>query len=216
MRYVEEDTLAEAYAELLKNGCLKDQQAKVLPVYSRVLSNLTSDEVKILDFLYSGENCYVISGEEWEDLLSKEDKADYEYYSNSTGRKVIVARHHIVGLPFIEVRIQNPGLLSQNSTKYFSGIEDKIVLSNPENAGIYIENLKTVGIFTVHEGVCFTPTSIYGDLEKSAMDYKEALELQGCIMEMVRGQIRLSPLAESFLAMCTSNKHREEFNAHLT
>ncbi|MDD9816819.1 MAG: Abi-alpha family protein, partial [Gammaproteobacteria bacterium] len=34
MRYNDEDALAEAYAELLKNSCLKDRQAKVLPAYS--------------------------------------------------------------------------------------------------------------------------------------------------------------------------------------
>lgn len=213
MRYTEEEALTEAYAELLKNSCLKDRQAKVLPAYSQILSSLSPDEVKILDFLYSGKNCYEISGEELEEVMSEEERSELKHYLNSTGHKIVRAPHQIVGLPFIEVRIQNPGLLSQNAAKYFSDIDEKISLSNPENAGAYIENLKAAGLFTVRENVCFTPASIYSDLEKSAMDYKEALEMQGCVTEMVKGQIRLTSLAQSFLAMCTSNRHNEESNA---
>ena len=50
--YTEVDELVNLYTELLKKNCLKDSKGKVLPSYVNMISNITPDEIKIIDFLF--------------------------------------------------------------------------------------------------------------------------------------------------------------------
>jgi len=214
MRYVEEDVLANAYAELLKNSCLKDQQVKVLPAYSEILARLSPDEVKILDFVYREKNSYEIPALELLKLASDKEK------KNLAGTTVPAEMHvsyPLRGIPFLEVRsaVRKEGDSWTVMVKYFTDVSEKIALSSPEDIEVYIENLQSLGIFQVRTNFWFTPTAIYNDLEIDATrQYKEMIERAGCVMELLKGEIRLTSLAESFLAMCASNRHNGESNAH--
>lgn len=199
MIYTEEESLAEAYAELLKNSCLKDQQPKVLPSYATILSNLTPDEVKILDFVNSTRNAYMVPLRDITEFQTEEGTTSVLFY----------------GVPCFEIRSQ----LTQNATEWwtmaehFNDLDKRVTLSNPENTDVYIENLQRLGIFSIRTDIVFKPVVVYKDLEDEAnRRYKEIIEQQGRAMRLIRGQIRLTPLAKSFLAMCTSSKQSQKPN----
>ena len=58
LSYTEDDDLVELYTELLKKGCLKDSKNKILPSYVNIISSLTPDEVRLIDFLFKRQ--YVV------------------------------------------------------------------------------------------------------------------------------------------------------------
>lgn len=213
MRYIEEDALVEAYAELLKSSCLKDRQSKVLPAYVDILSRLTSDEIKILDFLYREKNTYEIPARDWMKVAGGEDK-------RRLVDKGVLAEDQILftipGIPFLEVRShaqkEDEGWIDKD--KYFTDISKKVDLSSPKNLEVYIGNLQASGVFEVRANSCFAPASVYDEMENEATrQYKGAIEEEGRRMKLVRGEIRLTSLAISFLAMCTSSGHNEDSNA---
>ena len=213
MRYVEEDALAEAYAELLKNSCLKDRQEKVLPAYSEILARLSPDEVKILDFVYREKNSYEIPALELLKLASDKEKKKLAGTTVPTGIQVSCP---LQGIPFLEVRsaVRKGGGSWTVMVKYFTDVSEKVALSSPEDLEVYIENLQSLGIFQVLTNFWFTPLAIYNDLEsEAAHQYKEVIEREGRAMELIKGEVRLTSLALSFLAMCTSNRHNRESNA---
>jgi len=213
MRYVDEDALAEAYAELLKNSCLKDRQAKVLPAYSEILARLSPDEVKILDFLYREENIYEIPVRELLKTVSDEDRLKL---AGTTVPVEMQMAYPIQGIPFLEVRSDTRKKDGgwNVTVKYFTDVSRKVSLSSAESLDAYIENLQSLGIFQVRTNFWFIPVAIYSDLESEATrQYKDVIERDGRTINLLKGEIRLTSLAESLLAMCTSNSHNGKSNA---
>lgn len=207
MRYVEEDALAEAYAELLKNSCLKDRQAKVLPAYSEILARLSSDEVKILDCIKRQKICY--TSQELLENMSKEDQLEW----SQTERPVF---YWYDGFPFLEIRDQQSHQIKEWTTiaPYFTDIHERVDISSHENIDAYIDNLKSLGIFTVPHDSILKPDAIYRNLEiRAARQYKGRIERENRVMVLVKKSIKLTPLAQSFLAMCTSSQYNRESNA---
>jgi len=207
MRYVEEDALAEAYAELLKNSCLKDRQARVLPTYSEILASLSSDEVKILACIqrrgiyYTSQELMEHMSKEGQLKWSQTKRPDFYYYD---------------GFPFLEIRDQESPQIKEWTTivPYFTDIHERARISNHENVDVYIDNLKSLGIFTVPHDSILKPDAIYKNLEiRAARQYKERIERENRVMVSVKKSIKLTSLAESFLAMCTSSNHNGESNA---
>lgn len=216
MRYTEEEALAEAYAELLKNSCLKDRQAKVLPAYSEILSRLTSDEVRILDLIYRRKNHYKVLVKDV--MKSKHDEFTQKYGHLEVSHETLESSmlYPVNGIPYLEVR-SNAGKSYEGFitvVKYFTDINKKVTLSAPENFEVYIENLQSLGIFDVGFNILFPPISIYNCLvQEATRNYRSSIEQQGRTMELLRGRIEPTSLANSFLAMCTSSKHNEKSNA---
>jgi len=212
MRYVEEDALAEAYAELLKNSCLKDRQAKVLPAYSQILASITPDEVKILDFVYREKNTYKTPVREVIKFASEEEIKRILVNRNVSDDTLI--HYPIAGIPFLEVRSnlkERDG--GEVIVKYFTDIDRKVDLSSSESIEVYIDNLRSLGILDAQH-FSFMPVAIYSDMEKEVTrQYKETIERENREMALVKGRICLTTLAESFLAMCTSNSHNDVPNA---
>jgi len=216
MRYVEEEALADAYAELLKNSCLKDRQAKVLPAYSEMLSRLTPDEVKILDLVYRKKNRYKVLVKDV--LESKREKFTQKYGHLEISHEALdnSMLYPIDGIPYIEVRsnAKNPIEGFEVVVKYFTDINEKVVLSNPENFETYIENLRSLRIFDVEINVLFPPASIYDCLVREATrNYRSTIEQHNRTMELLMGRMELTSLAQSFLAVCTSSEHDGEPNS---
>lgn len=212
MRYTEEEALADAYAELLKNSCLKDRQAKVLPAYSQILSSITPDEVKILDFVYREKNTYKTPVREVMKFASEEEIKRILVNRNVSDDTLI--HYPIAGIPFLEVRSNLKGReCGETLAKYFTDIDRKVDLSSSESVEVYIDNLRSLGILDA-EVFSFIPVAIYSELEsEAARQYETMIERENRVMRLVNGSIELTPLAKSFLAMCTSNRHNEETNA---
>jgi len=216
MRYTEEEALADAYAELLKNSCLKDRQAKVLPAYSEMLSRLTPDEVKILDLVYRKKNRYEVLVKDV--LESKREEFTQKYGHLEISHEALnhSMLYPVDGIPYIEVRsnANNPLEGFKVVVKYFTDINEKVALSNPENFETYIENLRSLRMFDVEINVLFPPASIYDHLVREATrNYRSTIEQHNRTMELLMGRMELTSLAQSFLAVCTSSRHDVESNA---
>ncbi|MCY4258767.1 MAG: Abi-alpha family protein [Rhodobacteraceae bacterium] len=211
MRITEEETLADAYAELLKNSCLKDQQAKVLPAYSQILSSITPDEVKILDFVYREKNTYKTPVREVIKFANEKTK---RILVNMNVSDDTLIPYPIAGIPFLEVRSnlkEREG--GKTLAKYFTDIDSKVDLSSSESVEVYIDNLQSLGILDAQDS-SFLPIAIYSDLEsEAARQYKAIIERENHEMALLKGSIYLTPLAQSFLAMCTSKRDNRESNA---
>jgi len=213
MIYTEEESLAEAYAELLKNSCLKDQQPKVLPSYATILSNLAPDEVKILDSVNSTKNTYMFPLQTVPEYQTDEGRLQLEQFRQSTQNPTMFLLSR--GIPCLEIRSQ----LTQNATEWrtlsehFNDIDKRVTLSNPENTDVYIENLQRLRMFSIRTGIFYEHLAVYEDLENEAnRRYKEIIEQQGGVMILIKGIICLTPLANSFLAMCTSSEQNQKPN----
>ena len=211
MRYNDEDALAEAYAELLKNSCLKDRQAKVLPAYSEILARLSPDEVKILDFAYREKNTYKTPVREVMKFANEKTK---RILANMNLPDDTLIPYPIAGIPFLEVRSnlkEREG--GEVIVKYFTDLDRKVDLSSSESVEVYIDNLQSLRILEAQH-FSFMPVAIYSDMEKEATrQYKETIERENREMALVKGSICLTPLAQSFLAMCTSKRDNRESNA---
>lgn len=215
MYYTEEDALAEAYAELLKNSCLKDRQPKVLPAYVDILSRLTPDEVGILDLIYRNKNTYKVLVKDVIRFVPEEFRQKYDCSKISHETLESLIPYPVDGIPYLEVRscADEPDGGYRVVVKYFTDIDKKVVLSDPENCETYIENLQALGIFNLGLATLFPPISVYDCLEQEATrNYRSSIEQHSRTMKLLRGRIELTPLAESFLAMCTSGKDNKESN----
>lgn len=221
MIYTDEESLAEAYAELLKNSCLKDQQPKVLPSYATILSNLTPDEVKILDFVNSTGNVYMVPVQDIQGYRNEEERLQLEQIRLSTPSPMPV---RFDGIPCLEIQQlavgdTTPGWIM---AEHFNDIDKRVNLSNPENIDVYIENLLRLRIFSIrpHNDSYSRPVAVYKGsiavyeaLENEAnRRYKEIINSQREGMILIKRLICLTPLAQSFLAMCTSSEQNQKPN----
>lgn len=213
MIYTEEESLAEAYAELLKNSCLKDQQPKVLPSYATILSNLTPDEVKILDFVNSTRNVYRVPLQDIREYQTEKARLQLAQLQLSAQGQMLQFPVRYDGIPCLEIRSQT----TQDAkgwwtmAEHFNDIDKRVTLSNPENTEVYIENLQRLRMFSIQTDVAYKPLAVYKDLENEAnRRYKEIIEQQGRVMGLIKGIICLTPLAKSFLAMCTSSEQNQK------
>ena len=201
LAYTEAEELVEFYTELLKKGCLKDSQDKVLPSYVNIISSLTPDEARIIDYMF--KEGYVVKFRH--DQVKDEDRADMQ---EKDGMLFIQLEE---SLPFIEVKNQKGvGGSGWRVAKYFTDIAHRVSLRHPENLELYFENLQAMGIFEIRDDAVLQPSILYSHLSRSAelAAHKEAIEKDGRMMGLQWGSICFTSLGLSFLASCTRT-HRK-------
>lgn len=203
LSYTEEDELVELYCELLKNACLKNQKSKVLPSYTNIISSLTPDEVNILNFLFKGN--YII------DLPMHVIK---QHQSGIATRHIIPGAHNNKGeqsirfssLPFLGVEDHESSTSSWRTiVKYFTDINERITLQNPDNIELYLDNINALGVLDIRKSTHIVPTEVYKHLKEkeTIIKHKENIEKHGREMVLKKGSVVFTNLGSSFLAACT-------------
>ena len=211
LSYTEDEELVELYAELLKNSCLKNFKDKVLPSCVNIISNLTSDEVKLIDYLFRKKYIIYLSPDVIPGI-DPEILADLEYNRIDQSKLPFSSDR----LPFLEIRDQYK---SKNEWKdrirYFTDIVNRVEFQEPENIELYFENLKAMGIFEIRDDICITPLEVYDHLEKSEaiLHHRATIEKQGLKMVVKKGQISFTNLGVSFLKSCTKESESVERNS---
>lgn len=204
MRYIEEEELADAYAELLKNSCLRDRQSKVLPSYATLLSNLTSDEVRILNFVHKWQNYSNIQAGKLMQVGSESTKQEIMERGIQSHQ---IVKYSVWGIHALEISTKNEHEGFSTREKYFNDLEKKMTLERTENIEIYIENMKSLGIMEslmgAHGlGAAFVPKEIYDELEAEA----KAKYGEGDNIDIQKRAIALTSLGLAFLDMCSPKK----------
>ncbi len=208
LTYTEDDDLVELYTELLKNGCLKNSKDSVLPSYINIISGLTPDEVRLIDYL-SKEKYEVYLHPDLKPELPPEILAAHEYEKNIRGEFPFSYNK----LPFFEIRDQ---YATKNEwvarIRYFTDITDRVNFQKPDNIELYLDNLKAAGVFEIREDIHMTPVEIYEHLENSAaiLAHKADIEKKGNKMVLLRGTIEFTSLGISFLKSCTSANQQKD------
>ena len=208
LSYTEEEELVGLYTELLKNNCLKDKKGDVLPAYVDMISRLSSDEIKIINYIFKGK--YVVSipmaslATSHPELMKKIDQNAID-----NTNEVSCSFHEI---PFLEVRSHLKTKNEWNTLiKYFTDISDRVDIQKPENISLYFENLKAAGIFQIDNDIFSVPETVYNHLEKSEtiIQQKVSIESQGRKIILKKGRISFTDLGLSFLKCCSPQKHSE-------
>lgn len=204
MRYIEEEELADAYAELLKNSCLRDRQSKVLPSYATLLSNLTPDEVRILNFVHKGQNYSRTPA--WKLMQVGSESTKQEIVEREIQSHQIV-RFTVWGIHALEISEKSEHGGFSTKEKYFNDLKKKTTLERPDNIDIYIENMKSLGIMEdlrgAHGlGASFIPEEIYEELKAEA----KAKYGEGDDIDIQKRAIVLTSLERAFLDMCSPKK----------
>ncbi len=200
LSYTEEEELVELYSELLKKSCLKDRRDKVLPSYVNLISNLTSDEVMLIDYLFNVRYIIYLLPDLRSELLPEILEA-HEYEKNSKGELPFASSR----LPFLEIRDQHQSKDEWISRiRYFTDIVSRVNFQKPENIELYFDNLKALGILEIRDDRYITPIEVYDHLEnnKEILVHKAAIEEQGRNMVLIKGIIQFTNLGLSFLEAC--------------
>jgi len=196
MMYTEEEEIVEAFSELLKNSCSRENQSKVLPAYSTIIENLTSDEVKILDFVYGSKNYYEVATKDLDLTQYQEDFLRL----NNQGNIPELASYPIDWIPLIEVRLLKEVDIFNIIEKHFSDVKDKLAIQNPDNFGIYIENLQSLGVMEI-------PGDNKGGI-KAIYSYVENLMKTKYAGKNIQGMHRvaiITSLGRALLEVCTKS-----------
>lgn len=194
MMLVEDETLSDCYAELLKKSFLKSEQNHILPNYSRILSSLSPEEVHLLDFLYNNKFITDVPFSNLSEPIP-DNLAISEKVKNSN------IPMSIQGIPFLEVRRTIKGssdysILNSRFIDY-----KKIDFLEKNLINIYIDNLKSLGLFDEKVNRWFRSKELYASLEDLAkLQYKDS------DITFTKGQIKLTQLAKSFMLACTQKK----------
>lgn len=200
MTYNTEEELREALAEMLKNSCLKGQKDKVSPAYVHILSQLSPDEVRILEFLHKQKNTYQVN---------IEDFADVKAYMERTGERLVDQKGNtpnismaIRGIPFVEIKstLANEWRVVE---KYFNDIENRVALEHPENTTIYLENMRAIGIMELEVNKWFAPVTIYQEIEEKARrTHQKRIKEEYRNIKITKGRADITERGKSFLNAC--------------
>ena len=208
LTYTEEDELVDLYTELLKKNCLKDSKDKVLPSYVNMIANLTSDEARIIDFLFKKKYTALVPYYSAADHYHPDDLALFERVQNKSLGIPLPVNVPLNDLPFLEVRNQHKSRDQWKSEiNYFTDISNRIHLLQPKNIELYFDNLKAIGVLEkIRDDALISPAEVYNHLEEKdeILNLKAAIEKENRKMVLIKRGIGFTHLGTSFLEACTA------------
>lgn len=196
MRFIDEEKVADYYAEILATASKKEHASKVMITFIEILNRLTSDEIKILEYINSPENKAPALD------LTEEEKTRYNLPNN--------IKEFVLGksLPVIDINVSIEGQTGYKVLmKNFNCLRDRITLSAPGNLGSYIDNMISLGLLERSFSHTFAIGKIYDHLEKHKTietiigDLNPKLKL-----DFTRGRIDTTSLGEKLLILCSPKR----------
>ena len=203
LTYTKDDELVNLYIELLKKNCLKDSKDKVLPSFVNMISNLTPDEIKIIDFLFKGKYTVSVPYKLAVDYALPDVRTSFERAQRKPNELPLPLK----SIPFLEVRSKHKSKSGWRTIiKYFTDISSRVNLLQPKNIELYFDNLKAIGILEIRDDIRVSPTEVYNHLKEKdeILKLKTTIEKKDRKMVLKKGQIRFTHLGTSFLEACTA------------
>lgn len=189
LRYIDDEKVSDYYAEILACASQKSHAQKAMLTYIEILNRITSDEIFILEYINSNENVISIS-----EIQLEEAKK----YGLPVGTTKVLLKG---SLPVLDVNIQSineAGYLT--ISKNFNLLDESLVLQNPENVDLYIDNLISLGLLEKKYKTTFAINKIYEHLENHPkIQVMKGQIVQGQRLDLDRGRIDTTSLGLKLL-----------------
>lgn len=191
LRYTDDEKVSDYYAQILATASIKDQSKKVMVTFIEILNRLSADELRILEYINSEENLAQI------EALNTEEAKKYQVNENTN--KVSVTG----GMPVLDINIHKKGEPEYSPVrKNFSLITESIKLVTPENIGVYIDNLISLGLIEKEGNKRYAIVKIYSFMKSHAHIKKlESTIGEGNELKFVEGRIDTTDLGLKLLSM---------------
>lgn len=197
MRFTEEEKVADYYAEILATASKKEHASKVLVTFIEILNRLSSDEIKILEYICSPLNKVHIPD------FSEEELPRYGL-EKDTGYLIISG-----SLPVLEVQCTFEGQAGYKILeKNFNCLTDVIEMSAPKNLDPYIDNMISLGLVEKKYNFVFAIDKLYCHLENhpKLISLKKSLESDEKIkLNLIKGRIDATDLGKKLLSLCSKS-----------
>lgn len=197
MRFIDDEKVAEYYAEILATASKKEHANKVMVTFIEILDRLTADEIKILEYVNSPLN---------EVEAPELDESEAANHGLSKGDKLF----NISGsFPVLDIKRQ-----TESQTGYimlrrnFNNLIDLVSLSTPENIDSYIDNMISLGLIERKHSWRFAVKKIYFNLENHPiiLQMKEEEQRNSKIkINLEQGRIDITNLGLKLLSLCSQN-----------
>ena len=211
-RYTEQEELASRYVELLAKESLEKTQGTVLPAYIEILSQLSPDEVRVIDGMVKekGEITFPIKEipkEIMDSLLSFNAPKEMFQHENFA---------YPVGiLPCIEIRGVKKDNVFVTVEQHYNCLDKIFPLDKPENKDIYLINLARLGL-TQYLDTELRTSFVYKSIEESPHieQLKKLMKRQEMTMDIRRHQFATTKLAQHFVSICSNDKEQNKQNGN--
>ena len=211
-RYTEQEELASRYVELLAKESLEKTQGTVLPSYIEILSQLSPDEVRIIDGMVKVKGKITfptkeISKEMMDSLLSLDATEEMFQHENFT--------YPVGPLPCIEIRGSKKGSVFVTIEQHYNCLDKIFPLDKPENKDIYLVNLARLGLIQ-HLDLELKISPIYKPIEEGPYieEVKKQIKRLEMTIDIHRHQFVITTLAQHFVSICSNDKEQNKQNGN--
>ena len=199
--YTEQEELASRYIEMLAKESLASTQGTVLPSFFQILSELSPDEVRIIDGLVKKQAMISVSVQD----MSEEQKKVMAVSLSRPLPNAETVPFWYNFLPCLEIAGVYPHHgVEQRYQAHFNNVEEIFRLDAPENKDIYLVNLTRLGLL-VRDSEEAALDILYEQLQKR-LGFKEIeakIKASGQKMRTKKGRFAPTRLADRFVAICS-------------
>ncbi len=191
MRFIDDEKVADYYAEILATASKKEHASKVMVTFIEILNRLCADELLILEFINSGKYIATFSPvtlEESKKMFANEGDSELSLQGN---------------FPVIDVKVINKNNNGYRlAAKNFNVLAENIKLSTPNNIDSYLDNMISLGLVTRDFDKHYAFIKIYEHLEnhKDIIKHKETLTKDE-ESEFTRAKIEITDLGKKLISL---------------
>jgi len=174
--YTSNEEIAGLFVNLLKTASSSKTEGMAHPSYIHMISNISSDEAKIVNHLRK--------------ILMPIPIPLPEPHKQNL-------------IPYIDVNLTKKGGGHVRFKHLLTGIEFVLDLDFPKNMTAYMENLISLDILTIEHGKWFTDKEIYSDIEKLYGNELKIVTIDTDGRKTSPGILRITKHGENFIMACT-------------
>ena len=206
--YTEQEELASRYIEMLAKESLASTQGTVLPSFFQILSELSPDEVRIIDGLINEQ---VVLSVPAQDISEKQKKMVAATLSMPLLLSAETISFRYDFLPYLE--IAGEYLHHDVARRYqenFNNVEEIFRLDAPENKDVYLVNLVRLGLL-VRDSEKSPLDILYQQLQQRPgfKEIEAKIKASGQKMRTEKGRFSPTGLADRFVAICSPAPKKE-------
>ena len=211
-RYTEQEELASRYVELLAKESLEKTQGTVLPSYIEILSQLSPDEVRVIDGMVKKKGKIIFPTKE----ISKEvvdSFLDINVPKETFQRETYV--YSVGDLPCVEIRgvKKDSGFIIYE--QHYNCLDKIFPLDKPENKDIYLVNLARLGLIQ-HLNAALKLAPVYKTIKEGPYieEIKKQIKRRQMTISIRRRKFVTTKLAKHFVSICSNDKEQNKQNGN--